>query len=82
MSPAASALAVASEIQARVENETGGLMIRAGTFRGKQQKNKINRLIVDCLEIDRMGETGKETLHLVNVSEFAVRYGHTLAKPC
>ena len=48
-------------------------MIGDGAFRGEQQKNQIDRLVVDCFERDRPLEPGEDAVEPGEPGQFAVR---------
>ncbi len=56
-------------------------MIRAGIFRREKQKNKIDRLIVQRLEIDRGFQTSEDSGYFVDVRQLTVRNGNAIAHP-
>src|SRR5690606_2536886 len=56
-------------------------MIRASIFRRKKQKNKIDGLIVQRLEINRGFQTSKDSSYFVNIRQLAVRNGNAITNP-
>ena len=54
-------------------------MIRAGSFGRKQQKNQVDWLIIECLEIDRLVKPREQTKQPAKLRELAVRNCHTIA---
>ena len=54
-------------------------VIRAGAFRRQQQEHDIDRLIVQRLEIDRGVQPRENARNAVEIGEFAVRNGDSLA---
>lgn len=56
-------------------------VIRAGILRREKQKNKIDGLIVQRLEIDRGFQTSENSGYFVDVRQLAVRNGNAIAHP-
>src|SRR5580704_6527846 len=54
-------------------------MIGAGTFRRQQQEDKIDRLAVERLEIDRPIEPREQTKQPFEIRHLAVRNGNAIA---
>ncbi len=48
-------------------------VVRSRRFRRKQQKNQIDRLIIDCIEIDGGLKPGKTTIELLQIRQFSMR---------
>jgi hypothetical protein len=48
-------------------------MIGDGAFRGEQQKNQVDRLVVDCFERDRPLEPGEDPIEPRKPRQFAMR---------
>ena len=57
----------------------GFQMIGASWLWCKQEKDQIDRLVINRIKIDRLGEAGKEANHLVEVLELAVWDGDAVA---
>ena len=55
-------------------------MIRSRRLRREQQKDEIDLLAVERIEIDRLGEASKETDDVLQIAKAAVRYRSTLAQ--
>ena len=54
-------------------------MIRTGTFRRQQQKNEIDRLFVDRIEIDRRFKPAEQAEHLLGLGQLAMWNGDAVA---
>ena len=54
-------------------------MVGAGTLRGEQQENQIDRLAVERLEIDRALQPREQAEHVGELGELAVRDGDAVA---
>lgn len=48
-------------------------VIRACTFGSKQQEHQIDRLIINCLEVDRFDQPGENTNQTIERDELAMR---------
>src|SRR5262245_17988846 len=53
-------------------------MVGAGGFRREPQKHEIDRLTVECLELDGPFESRKQSEQLVELRQLAVRNGDTV----
>src|ERR1700722_9344367 len=56
-------------------------MVGAGAFGRQQQKNQIDRLAVERIEIHRSREPREQAEQLVERRELAVRYRNAVAHP-
>lgn len=76
----ARSLATSSGSRRARRNSGQGLeVIRAGTLGREQQENQIDRLVVQCFEIDRRFKTCENTGDLMNAVELAMRNGDAVA---
>ena len=57
-------------------------MVCAGRFRREQQENKIDRLVVERFEIDRLVEPRKQPEQPAELRKLAMRDSDTIADGC
>ena len=56
-------------------------MIAAGVFRGQEQENQIDRLVIERIELDRLIQAREHADDLLERSGLDVRYGDATAEP-